>query len=105
MTQPPSTEGDLATCLERSAAIDGLERPVAEVIADMGKTGEQIPEPFAERKFSGRFNVRIGEHLHRDLAMHAAEERMRPKPVRRQEASRRLTKASAYSHRAPRDVR
>jgi predicted HicB family RNase H-like nuclease len=76
----------VATCLEfpslswlaesRNAAIDGLEHLVAQVVADMGKTGEQIPEPFAERRFSGTFNVRIGEHLHRDLAMHAAEERM-----------------------------
>lgn len=76
----------VATCLEfpslswlaesRNAAIDGLEHLVAEVVADMGKTGELIPEPFAERRFSGTFNIRIGEHLHRDLAMHAAEERM-----------------------------
>jgi predicted HicB family RNase H-like nuclease len=76
----------VATCLEfpslswlaesRNAAIDGLEHLVAEVVTDMGKAGEQIPEPFAERRFSGTFNVRIGEYLHRDLAMHAAEERM-----------------------------
>jgi len=76
----------VATCLEfpslswlaesRNAAIDGLEHLVAEVVADMGKSGEQIPEPFAERRFSGTFNVRIGERLHRDLAIHAAEERM-----------------------------
>jgi predicted HicB family RNase H-like nuclease len=76
----------VATCLEfpslswlaesRNAAIDGLEHVVAEVVDDMGKTDEQIPEPFAERRFSGTFNVRIGERLHRDLARHAAEERM-----------------------------
>jgi predicted HicB family RNase H-like nuclease len=76
----------VATCLEfpslswlaesRNAAIDGLEHLVAEVVADMRNTGEQIPEPFAERRFSGTFNVRIGEHLHRELATHAAEERM-----------------------------
>ena len=67
----------VATCLEfpslswlaesRNAAIDGLEHLVAEVVADMGKTGEQIPEPFAERRFTGTFNIRIGEHLHRNL--------------------------------------
>lgn len=76
----------VATCLEfpslswlakaRSKAIDGLERLLADIIKDMTQNGETIPEPFAERKFSGTFNVRIGEHLHRDLAMHAAEEHM-----------------------------
>jgi len=42
----------------------------------MEEQGEQIPVPLSERTFSGKFNVRVGEHLHRDLAMHAAEERM-----------------------------
>jgi predicted HicB family RNase H-like nuclease len=42
----------------------------------MASTGEAIPEPLSERKFSGTFNVRIGERLHRNLVMHAAEERM-----------------------------
>lgn len=76
----------VATCLEfpslswlapsRSDAIDGLERLVVDVVTDMIANGEQVPQPFAERSFSGTFNVRIGEHLHRDLVMHAAEERM-----------------------------
>jgi predicted HicB family RNase H-like nuclease len=76
----------VATCLEfpslswladsRGDAIDGLERLIAEAVDDMGENGEKIPEPLAERKFSGTFNVRIGEQLHRDLAMHAAEEHM-----------------------------
>ena len=33
---------------------------------DMASSGETIPEPLSERTFSGTFNVRIGEHLHRD---------------------------------------
>ncbi len=76
----------VATCLElpslswlaesRGHAIDGLERLIADVVADLRQNGEKIPVPLAERKFSGTFNVRIGEHLHRDLAMHAAEEHM-----------------------------
>ncbi|MEI2715012.1 MAG: toxin-antitoxin system HicB family antitoxin [Nocardioides sp.] len=76
----------VATCLEfpslswlagsRAAAIDGLEQLLADVVADMASTGEAIPEPLSERKFSGTFNVRIGERLHRNLVMHAAEERM-----------------------------
>jgi predicted HicB family RNase H-like nuclease len=76
----------VATCLEfpslswlaesRADAIDGLERQIEEVVEDMAANGERVPEPLAERKFSGTFNVRIGEQLHRNLAMHAAEEHM-----------------------------
>lgn len=40
----------------------------------MSEQGEAIPAPFSERKYSGTFNVRIGEGLHRDLAVHAAED-------------------------------
>lgn len=76
----------VATCLEfpslswlagsRGEAIDGLEQLIADVVADMSSSGDAVPEPLSERKFSGTFNVRIGEHLHRDLVMHAAEERL-----------------------------
>jgi len=38
--------------------------------------GEQVPVPLSERQYSGKFNVRVGEHLHRDLALHAAEDGM-----------------------------
>lgn len=83
-----SAEDDeyVASCLEfpslswlaksRNSAVDGLERLVAEIVEDMRGNGEKLPEPLAERKYSGTFNVRIGEHLHRDLAMHAAQEHM-----------------------------
>jgi predicted HicB family RNase H-like nuclease len=83
-----SAEDDefVATCLEfpslswlassRNQAIEGLEQLVGDVVDDMRANDEKIPEPFAERKYSGTFNVRIGEHLHRDLAMHAAEQHM-----------------------------
>ncbi|MFC6287135.1 type II toxin-antitoxin system HicB family antitoxin [Nocardioides sp. GCM10027113] len=86
MTWSAEDSGYVATCLEfpslswleesRGDAIDGLERLITEVVADMEDNGEKVPVPLAERKFSGTFNVRIGEHLHRRLAMHAAEERM-----------------------------
>lgn len=76
----------VATCLEfpslswlagsQVEALEGLMGVVADVVADMDEQGEQIPEPLSERRFSGKFNVRVGEHLHRDLAMHAAEEHM-----------------------------
>lgn len=76
----------VATCLEfpslswlaesRNAAIDGLEALLNDVLEDMRAQGEEVPVPMSERRYSGTFNVRLGEHLHRSLAMHAAEERV-----------------------------
>jgi predicted HicB family RNase H-like nuclease len=80
-----SAEDDefVATCLELPSlswlaptqieAIQGLVAMVTDVLADLTEQGEQIPLPFAERTYSGTFNVRIGEGLHRDLVVHAAE--------------------------------
>jgi predicted HicB family RNase H-like nuclease len=76
----------LATCAEfpslswlassQIEALQGLEGMLREVIADMEEQGEQVPEPFAERSYSGKFNLRVGESLHRELAIHAAEDGM-----------------------------
>jgi predicted HicB family RNase H-like nuclease len=40
-------------------------------IEDLGESGEPIPTPFIKRSYSGRFNVRMPEHLHRQLAIEA----------------------------------
>jgi predicted HicB family RNase H-like nuclease len=83
-----SVEDDefVATCLEfpslswlaasQVEALQGLEHLLRSTLADMEANGEHLPVPLSERRFSGKFNVRVGEHLHRDLAMHAAEEHM-----------------------------
>lgn len=86
VTWSPEDGEYIATCLEfpslswlsesRGDAIDGLERLVSEVVDDMHNNGEKVPEPLSDRKFSGTFNVRIGEHLHRELVVQATEERM-----------------------------
>jgi len=57
-------------------ALQGLEAVVRDVLADMEAQDEAVPLPLSDRHFSGKFNVRVGEHLHRDLAMHAAEDGM-----------------------------
>ncbi|MFC0005007.1 type II toxin-antitoxin system HicB family antitoxin [Micromonospora siamensis] len=57
-------------------ALKGLEDMLQQVIADMEEQGEQVPLPFAERSYSGKFNLRVGESLHRELAMQAAEDGM-----------------------------
>jgi predicted HicB family RNase H-like nuclease len=61
----------LATTPE--AALQGIRELVAEVVADMKSEGEEIPEPIASRRFSGKFMVRVPPELHRDLTIRAAE--------------------------------
>ena len=55
-------------------ALLGIRRVVADAVADMKASGEQIPEALAEKKFSGRFMVRIPSSVHRALATEAAEQ-------------------------------
>jgi predicted HicB family RNase H-like nuclease len=57
-------------------ALQGLQDLLRDVIVDMEEQGEQVPLPFSERSFSGKFNLRVGESLHRELAIHAAEDGM-----------------------------
>jgi len=76
----------LATCAEfpslswlassQIEALQGLENLLHEVLADMEEQGEQVPQPFADRRYSGKFNVRVGESLHRELAIRASEDGM-----------------------------
>jgi predicted HicB family RNase H-like nuclease len=55
-------------------ALAGIRKVVDEVVADMAANGEAIPEPLAEKHYSGQFKVRIPPELHRSLAMQAAEQ-------------------------------
>jgi predicted HicB family RNase H-like nuclease len=54
-------------------ALRGVRSVVAQVIADMGKNGETVPDPLASRSFSGKFMVRVPPEIHRRLAVEAAE--------------------------------
>lgn len=58
---------------DQAKALRGLVDLVAAVVADLEANGESIPAPIAERLFSGKFNVRVPESLHRELALAAAE--------------------------------
>lgn len=58
----------------RYAALEGITDLVKDVVADMEASGEKVPEPIAERSYSGKFQVRTTPELHRKLAMEAAEE-------------------------------
>ncbi|MEV5822905.1 toxin-antitoxin system HicB family antitoxin [Micromonospora harpali] len=57
-------------------ALQGLQDLLREVIADLAEQGEQVPQPIADRSYSGKFNLRVGESLHRELAIQAAEDGM-----------------------------
>jgi predicted HicB family RNase H-like nuclease len=60
--------------LDPDAAHRGIRALVADVVADMRRKREKIPEPLSQRKYSGEFKVRIPEALHRSLVMEAAEQ-------------------------------
>jgi len=53
-------------------ALAGIRRVVAEVVTEMKASGEAVPEALAEKKYSGRFMVRIPSSVHRTLATEAA---------------------------------
>ena len=55
-------------------ALDGIQRLVRECLADMHTTGEKIPQPIADRTYSGKFMVRVPPESHRELAIQAAEQ-------------------------------
>jgi predicted HicB family RNase H-like nuclease len=54
-------------------ALKGIRQTVAQVVADLKKSGETVPEPIAVKKYSGKFMVRIPPDLHRRLIIEAAE--------------------------------
>lgn len=55
------------------SALRGIRRVVADVVADMKKKREVVPEPLASRRYSGKFLVRVPPDIHRRLATEAAE--------------------------------
>ncbi len=56
------------------AALKGIRRVVAEGIKIMAADGDSIPEPLSNKKYSGKFSVRIPPEVHRNLSIQAAEE-------------------------------
>ncbi|MCZ7627562.1 MAG: toxin-antitoxin system HicB family antitoxin [Candidatus Methylomirabilota bacterium] len=55
------------------AALKGIRKLVREVVADLRRHAEAVPEPLATRHFSGKFMVRVPPDVHRQLAIEAAE--------------------------------
>lgn len=59
---------------DQIGALRGIRDVVEEVVAEMERSGEAPPTPFAERRYSGEFKLRIPPELHRALVIKAAEE-------------------------------
>lgn len=55
-------------------AIDGIIVLVGELVQILITDGDPIPEPLADRTYSGRFQVRVPPDVHRNLVMQAAEQ-------------------------------
>jgi predicted HicB family RNase H-like nuclease len=83
VTWSPEDNEYVATCVEfpslswlaatRYDAIAGIDALVADIIDDLVTNGESVPEPLAGRRYSGKFNLRVGPQLHRELSLEAAE--------------------------------
>jgi predicted HicB family RNase H-like nuclease len=55
------------------AALRGIRRVVADVVADLEAEDDEIPQPIALKRFSGRFMVRLPPEIHRRLTIQATE--------------------------------
>ncbi len=55
-------------------AMAGIVKLVAEVVEDMAASGEPIPEPLGDRRYSGKIALRTSPEQHRKLTMAAAEQ-------------------------------
>ncbi len=54
-------------------ALKGASKLVNEVVADMLKNGEAVPEPIATKHFSGKFMIRVPPDVHRQLTIQSLE--------------------------------
>ena len=54
-------------------ALSGIRKVVDDVVRDMHKHGESIPDPISSRHYSGKFMVRVPPQVHQKLAIQAAE--------------------------------
>ena len=57
----------------QEAALHGIRLLVGDVVKDMRRSHETVPEPLASKRFTGKLLVRLPPETHRRLAMQAAE--------------------------------
>jgi predicted HicB family RNase H-like nuclease len=56
------------------AALQEIMDVVRYVLEDLAAAGEEMPPPLSKRPFSGKLHLRMPEHLHRTLAIEAAQQ-------------------------------
>lgn len=69
VTWSPEDQAHVGLCIEFTSlswvaptpeeALSGVRALVRDVVEDLGENGEPIPEPLADRQYSGEFRVRI----------------------------------------------
>lgn len=84
VTWSPEDQEYVATVLEMPSlswldadeldALMGIKTLVAQVAQDMQANGEEMPQAFADRTYSGHLSLRIPPELHRRVAMEAQEQ-------------------------------
>ena len=57
----------------QESALKGIRTLVHQVLADLRRNKEAVPEPISTRSYSGKFLVRVPPQVHRRLAIQAAE--------------------------------
>lgn len=59
---------------DRMEAFVGIQRAAEEIVTEMEESGEEPPIAIADKHYSGKFQVRVPEEVHRRLALRAAEQ-------------------------------
>ena len=83
VTWSPEDEEFVGLCAEfpllswlsasQEEAFSGILELVSDCVEDMRSNNEPVPEPMADRSYSGKFMVRVPPETHRALAVEAAE--------------------------------
>lgn len=55
-------------------ALEEIRAVVEGALEDIQESGDSMPEPFSKRSYSGRLNLRMSEHRHRQLAIEAQQQ-------------------------------
>lgn len=63
-------------------ALRGIKKLVRETVEDLRASGEPVPQPLADKEFSGRFVVRIPPEQHRALRLTPLAGRSPPQRAR-----------------------
>ena len=84
MTWSPEDQEHVGLCTEFPSlswlaaspeeALSGIRQLVSDTLDDIRSNHDPVPQPLAERQYSGEFRVRIPPELHRQLAMAVAEQ-------------------------------